>query len=84
MLKILSVAEKPSVAKEVARILSENGQHMSTREGCSRFNKCFDIHKCMFENNKQASMTMTSVSGHMMELEFDSYCGVIFQKSICL
>lgn len=70
MLKILSVAEKPSVAKEVARIVSDNGQNMSTREGCSRFNKCFDIRQCMFDN-RQASMTMTSVSGHMMELDFD-------------
>ena len=67
-MNILSVAEKPSVAKELARIISK-GQH-SSRQGHSIYNRIFDIEHCMFKDSP-AKMKMTSVSGHMMELEFD-------------
>ena len=69
MVKILSVAEKPSVAKELSKILSENG-HCASRDGFSVYNKCFDVPQCKFRN-QNASMTITSVSGHMMGLDFD-------------
>ena len=66
---ILSVAEKPSVAKELARIISRN-THCPSRAGYSPYNKIFDIDNCQFKRN-QAKMKMTSVTGHLMELEFD-------------
>ena len=69
MVKILSVAEKPSVAKELSKILSD-GRQCVARDGFSVYNKCFDIPNCMFRD-QNASMTVTSVSGHMMGIDFD-------------
>ena len=67
-MQILSVAEKPSVAKELARIIS-NGQY-NTDNGFSVYNKIFRIHQCEFRNGQRASMAVTSVTGHMMEMDF--------------
>ncbi|XP_077229660.1 topoisomerase 3alpha isoform X2 [Tasmannia lanceolata] len=66
--RVLNVAEKPSVAKAVAGILSRN-QGLRVREGRSRYNKIFE-----FEYNirsQHCHMLVTSVTGHLMELEFD-------------
>ncbi|CAN6459252.1 unnamed protein product [Victoria cruziana] len=67
-LTVLNVAEKPSVARSVASILSGIGNPPS-REGRSRFNRVFE-----FEYNIRGQlcmMFMTSVTGHLMELDFD-------------
>jgi DNA topoisomerase-3 len=67
--KVLSVAEKPSVAKELARIISKGTS--TTRNGFSQYNRLFDISRCDFQG-RNVSMTMTSVTGHMMETDFTS------------
>jgi len=64
---ILSVAEKPSVAKELANIIG-NG-HFQKRNGHSPYNFIFEV-ACDFLG-RNTSMKITSVSGHMMELEFE-------------
>jgi len=63
MRRALSVAEKPSVAKELAHILS-NGQ-ARRREGASLYNKIFEF-QCPLDNG-QCTMLVTSVVGHLME-----------------
>ena len=67
MVKVLSVAEKPSVARELAAILSHGS--FSTREGKSRYNKLFEF-SCALDG-QQCQMTMTSVVGHLMEIDFE-------------
>ncbi|KAH8273722.1 hypothetical protein KR018_010734 [Drosophila ironensis] len=65
-MKYLNVAEKNDAAKTIAGLLS-NGT-ARRREGYSVYNKVFD-----FEANvrgQNAKMVMTSVSGHLMQLEF--------------
>lgn len=64
----LNVAEKPSVAKSVASILSRN-QGFRVREGRSRYNKIFEFNYAI--RGQPCHMLMTSVIGHLMELEFD-------------
>ncbi|CAH2043602.1 unnamed protein product [Thlaspi arvense] len=63
---VLNVAEKPSVAKSVAGILSRGS--FRTREGRSRYNKIFEFDYAI--NGQPCRMLMTSVIGHLMELEF--------------
>ena len=63
---ILHVAEKPSVAKEAAKILSNN--NFNNKFTLSKFNP---VHE--FEMNFQGNKTMnlfTSVTGHIINLEF--------------
>jgi DNA topoisomerase-3 len=67
MVRVLNVAEKPSVAKAVAQILS--GNNMRMREGRSVYNKIFEFSYSI--NGQQCLMLMTSVTGHLMELEFE-------------
>ncbi len=67
-MKILSVAEKPSVAKELANIIGHNTARK--RNGFSNFNHIFDIDRCEMRGQTW-SMSITSVLGHLMELEFD-------------
>ncbi|XP_015579811.2 DNA topoisomerase 3-alpha isoform X3 [Ricinus communis] len=70
MINVLNVAEKPSVAKSVATILSRNQQHgLRVREGQSRYNKIFEFNYVI--NGQNCHMLVTSVTGHLMELEFD-------------
>jgi hypothetical protein len=64
---VLHVAEKPSVAKSVATILSRS-QGLRTREGRSRYNKIFEFSYAI--NGRPCHMLVTSVTGHLMELEF--------------
>lgn len=68
MIKVLNVAEKPSVAKAVSGILSR-GQGLRVREGRSRYNKIFEFVYTI--NAQQCQMSFTSVTGHLMELEFE-------------
>ncbi|RUP50984.1 hypothetical protein BC936DRAFT_136729 [Jimgerdemannia flammicorona] len=68
-MKILCVAEKPSAAKEIAKILSqEQYRSRSTDEKYIR-NMDFDY---KLSNNQIVQMTMTSVLGHLLELDFAS------------
>ncbi|KAL9957422.1 hypothetical protein ACROYT_G039055 [Oculina patagonica] len=65
-LRILNVAEKNDAAKELSRIMSR-GQ-CSRREGFSKFNKIYEFDYNILGSN--AKMVMTSLSGHMMTLDF--------------
>ncbi|CAN1250035.1 DNA topoisomerase 3-alpha [Linum perenne] len=67
MITVLNVAEKPSVAKSVAGILSRNQARM--REGRSRYNKIYEFNYTI--NGQPCHMLMTSVTGHLMEMDFD-------------
>eukprot|EP01036_Dinobryon_divergens_P030670 gene30670-39948_t len=66
---ILSVAEKPSVAKELARVIPRNCV-ANRRQGFSPYNHIYDIENCAFKNHF-ATMKITSVTGHMMDVDFD-------------
>ncbi|GAB2229073.1 hypothetical protein Droror1_Dr00023208 [Drosera rotundifolia] len=67
-IRALNVAEKPSVAKSVAGILSRN-QGLRVREGRSRYNKIYEFEYSI--RGQRFEMMVTSVTGHLMELEFD-------------
>ena len=69
--KILCVAEKPSVAKEVARILNNN-QQPASRRGPSPYNPIWEVRGINVGNINNATLIITSVTGHLMELEFDN------------
>ncbi|XP_021855036.1 DNA topoisomerase 3-alpha isoform X2 [Spinacia oleracea] len=66
-IRALNVAEKPSVAKAVSGILSRNQARV--REGRSRYNKIFEFDYTI--RGQPIHMLFTSVTGHLMELEFD-------------
>ena len=66
-LKVLCVAEKNDTAKEISRLLSQN--KFTRREGFSKLNKIYQF-PCQILNT-DASVTMTSVSGHLMDINFD-------------
>ncbi|KAI3451633.1 hypothetical protein Pfo_008298 [Paulownia fortunei] len=70
-LRALNVAEKPSVAKAVSGILSKNPSSggLRVRDGRSRYNKIFEFIYTI--QNQQFHMSFTSVTGHLMELEFE-------------
>lgn len=65
---VLNVAEKPSVAKSVSTLLSRN-QGLRVREGRSRYNKVFEFEYSI--RGQPCHMMMTSVTGHVTELDFD-------------
>ncbi|CAI5727617.1 unnamed protein product [Hyaloperonospora brassicae] len=67
-MKVLNVAEKPSVAKEIAAILSSG--RSQRRAGFSKYNALFDFPYQI--RGRQVQMVVTSVTGHMMELDFDA------------
>ncbi|KAF4519848.1 hypothetical protein B566_EDAN017439 [Ephemera danica] len=66
MRNILNVAEKNDAAKNIALIMSNGRSRM--REGLSRFNKIYEFEHT-FQGQK-CNMTMTSVSGHLLQREF--------------
>ncbi|XP_021921836.1 DNA topoisomerase 3-alpha [Zootermopsis nevadensis] len=65
-MKILNVAEKNDAAKNLAGYLS--GGNIRRREGLSKFNKIYEFECNVF--NQRCQMIMTSVSGHLLGLEF--------------
>ncbi|WFD41484.1 DNA topoisomerase [Malassezia psittaci] len=80
-MRVLCVAEKPSIAKTIAQMLS--GGSLSNRAGRDKFCRNYDF---VYRLPRPAlgmggsgplvsvEMTMTSVRGHMMEIEFpDEY-----------
>lgn len=69
-MRYLNVAEKNDAAKSIANLLSNGAARRS--EGLSTFNKLYSFHT-MFRG-QPADMVMTSVSGHLMEQDFnDAY-----------
>jgi DNA topoisomerase IA len=70
--KVLSVAEKPSVAKQLALVMNR-GQLPPRRAGKSPYNGNYMLQTTIL-GNEQSDMVMTSVSGHMMDLEFGPEC----------
>lgn len=66
MVRVLNVAEKNDAAKSIAELMS-NGRYRR-REGNSKFNKIYEFDYRLF--NQQCVMVMTSVSGHLLNLEF--------------
>jgi DNA topoisomerase-3 len=77
MPRVMNVAEKPSVAREVSKILS-NGSDRK-RAGKSKYNP---IHEFKYtiqtsqpingSQSHQCDMVFTSVSGHLQTLDFSS------------
>jgi hypothetical protein len=68
-IRVLSVAEKPSVAKSVAEILSRRSGGMQSRPGRSPYNRIFEFNYAI--GGHPCHMLVTSVTGHLMELEFE-------------
>ncbi|XP_075422019.1 DNA topoisomerase 3-alpha isoform X2 [Ascaphus truei] len=67
--KVLCVAEKNDAAKGIADLMSNS--RMRRREGFSKFNKIYEYEYHLFGQN--VTVAMTSVSGHLLELEFQSH-----------
>ncbi|CAI8054414.1 DNA topoisomerase 3-alpha [Geodia barretti] len=64
--KVLNVAEKNDAARELSKVMSRG--RFNRREGFSKFNKIYE-----FDFNilgKECKMVMTSVSGHLLSLDF--------------
>ncbi|KAM7386484.1 hypothetical protein PAMA_009204 [Pampus argenteus] len=64
--RVLCVAEKNDAAKGISEIMS-NGRSQR-REGMSKFNKIYEYEYHLFGQN--VTVIMTSVSGHLLGLEF--------------
>ncbi|CAX42976.1 DNA topoisomerase III, putative [Candida dubliniensis CD36] len=69
-MKILCVAEKPSIAKAVANILG--GGRTSLRDSSEKFIKNYDFTFTFKPEDGPCQVTMTSVVGHITNLEFES------------
>ncbi|XP_060067173.1 DNA topoisomerase 3-alpha-like [Ylistrum balloti] len=67
MVKILNVAEKNDAAKSIAAVMSRGSARK--REGFSKFNKIYEYEYNILNHNN-CTMTMTSVSGHLLGLDF--------------
>ncbi|KAI5180995.1 DNA topoisomerase III [Nematocida sp. AWRm80] len=65
-MKILNVAEKPSVSKALTEILS--GGRYSPRNGSNKYCKNYSFEYML--GGKRASMVFTSVLGHLYTLQF--------------
>jgi DNA topoisomerase-3 len=66
-IKVLNVAEKNDAAKNIAAIMSGGGAHR--REGFSVYNKIYEFGYMV--QGQEADMVMTSLSGHLLNMEFD-------------
>ncbi|XP_073504566.1 DNA topoisomerase 3-alpha [Phyllobates terribilis] len=67
--KVLCVAEKNDAAKGIADLMSSG--RMRRREGFSKFNKIYEYEYHLF--GRDVSVIMTSVSGHLLALDFQSH-----------
>ncbi|CAH1794681.1 unnamed protein product [Owenia fusiformis] len=66
MVRVLNVAEKNDAAKSISDIMSRGGYRR--RDGFSVYNKIYEFDYNLMGQN--VTMTMTSVSGHLLGLEF--------------
>ncbi len=67
----LMVAEKPSVAKAVATLLSNQAnQPVRSIFSKSKYNPVFEFEYMPIINNPNPLLRVTSVSGHFMAIEF--------------
>lgn len=65
---VFMVAEKPSLAQSISKILSNN--QLSSHKG---FNNACSVHEWSGKfMNMQCKFKMTSVCGHVMSLDFDA------------
>ena len=64
-MRVLNIAEKPSVAKELAAILAKGAAQRATSK--SKFNPAFQFEFSL--RGQRVTMVVTSVSGHMMSLD---------------
>lgn len=67
-MRVLCVAEKPSIAKELARILSLG--HYDNRPGTHKYCRNFDFPYRLpppLGDNRDCAFTVTSVLGHLTE-----------------
>ncbi|KAI0786764.1 DNA topoisomerase [Abortiporus biennis] len=64
-MKVLCVAEKPSIAKSITQILS--GGQFNTRASPNQYTKNYDFNY----PQTNAFFTVTSVSGHLLDYDFD-------------
>ena len=69
-MKILCVAEKPSIAKAVSQILG--GGHMTTSDTRIRFIKNYKF-TTRLPDWGDCDVTFTSVAGHLTETDFDEH-----------
>ncbi|XP_034055116.1 DNA topoisomerase 3-alpha isoform X2 [Gymnodraco acuticeps] len=67
--RVLCVAEKNDAAKSIAAIMSDGNARR--REGMSKFNKIYEYEYNLFGQN--VTVTMTSVSGHLLGLDFQAH-----------
>uniref|UniRef100_A0A131YRD8 DNA topoisomerase n=1 Tax=Rhipicephalus appendiculatus TaxID=34631 RepID=A0A131YRD8_RHIAP len=67
-MRVLNVAEKNDAAKNIAELLSQG--RFQRREGLSKYNKIYEFDYRIF--NSMCKMVMTSVSGHLLNLDFVS------------
>ncbi|KAI0755898.1 prokaryotic type I DNA topoisomerase [Irpex lacteus] len=65
-MRVLCVAEKPSIAKSITQILS--GGQFTTRPSSNKYIKNYDFNY----HYTNSQFTVTSVTGHLLDHEFDS------------
>eukprot|EP00792_Barthelona_sp_PAP020_P005010 TRINITY_DN2453_c0_g1_i1.p1 TRINITY_DN2453_c0_g1~~TRINITY_DN2453_c0_g1_i1.p1 ORF type:complete len:953 (-),score=230.03 TRINITY_DN2453_c0_g1_i1:1879-4737(-) len=68
VIKCLHVAEKPSVAKAIAKVLSKPSTYES-KETCSQYNRLF-VFNYVDSIGETHNISFTSVLGHLNKLEF--------------
>ncbi|XP_064477932.1 DNA topoisomerase 3-alpha-like [Ornithodoros turicata] len=66
VMKVLNVAEKNDAAKNISDLMSHG--RFRRRDGLSRFNKIYEFDYRLLGSN--CKMSMTSVSGHLLNLDF--------------
>jgi DNA topoisomerase-3 len=66
---VLNVAEKPSIAKTIMMFLKQGDS--KSEQSASQYNPIFNFRR-KFMTDEDALMKVTSVTGHIMEIEFDS------------
>ncbi|KAI4291810.1 DNA topoisomerase III [Pancytospora philotis] len=69
-MKILNVAEKPSVAKSISRVLSTQ-----CRTSRGRHKYCTNTHFELVRGGERSEMVFTSVLGHLYEHDFEGPSG---------
>ncbi|KAG0149961.1 hypothetical protein CROQUDRAFT_58679, partial [Cronartium quercuum f. sp. fusiforme G11] len=70
-MKVLCVAEKPSIARAITEILSSN--QFQTRTSANRYTKNYDFTYRFPPSTQEARVTVTSVLGHLTQSDFDTH-----------